>query len=428
VSPLSHHPEDLEKKALTRMLFTLSTLGELGESIVSAEAFEKIVKSALYMVLGVISSPRGAILRYRRSGPAFECVVAKGLGIDCQGSAGADIPLTPEQERFFETCDEVIGTAPLPSPLLDLAPLLGGVLEASLLIPLRVSGTLIGLLCIGEPLGGGEYDPHARKIARTMGHHLAVALHNHTLFEELKRVNRELADQVTENRRLYRNLEEIYSDTIRALGAAIDAKDPYTRGHSSRVARYSVAVAKAFAMTDEEIRAIEVASHLHDIGKISIDTTILRKPRNLDAAEREEIARHPETSYDILSKIRFPYPGVAQIARHHHERFDGNGYPDGKAGAELPLGVRIISLMDAYDAMTSDRPYRRGMSLDESLVEIRHCLRQQFDPEVALVFFESLRSELVTPGPHPVLSPESENALEPEAIVRFLDDVIAEIG
>ena len=153
-------------------------------------------------------------------------------------------------------------------------------------------------------------------------------MHNQELFRNLETANTALRRKVAENRRLYRNLESIYGDTVRALGAAIDAKDPYTRGHSDRVARIAVAIGRALGLPEREINALRIASHLHDIGKIAVDNSILLKPGRLDQEEMLQIHRHPTVSYDILSNIAFPYPDVALIARHHHEWVDGSGYPD----------------------------------------------------------------------------------------------------
>ena len=181
---------------------------------------------------------------------------------------------------------------------------------------------------------------------------------------------------------------------MRALGAAIDAKDPYTRGHSDRVARIAVAIGRALGLPEREINALRIASHLHDIGKIAVDNSILLKVGRLDQEEMVQIHRHPTVSYDILSNIAFPYPDVALIARHHHEWVDGSGYPDRLGPKELLPGMKIICLADSFDAMTSDRPYRPALKLKEAVGRIREGVRVQFDPRVTRAFLEVLRGEV----------------------------------
>ncbi|HZW36630.1 MAG TPA: HD domain-containing phosphohydrolase, partial [Candidatus Deferrimicrobiaceae bacterium] len=133
---------------------------------------------------------------------------------------------------------------------------------------------------------------------------------------------------------------------------------------------------------------------LHDVGKIGTSHSILTKPSSLTVDETREIQRHPQTSFEILSEIRFPYPDIPQLARDHHEWLDGTGYPNGKREHEISMGARIIALADAFDAMVSDRPYRNSLPLVAALGEIRSCLHRHYDPNVGRMFFQSLRSDL----------------------------------
>ena len=147
---------------------------------------------------------------------------------------------------------------------------------------------------------------------------LSANISNHHVVLEIYALNETLREKIRENEKLIRLQEEIYLDTIRALAAAIDAKDPYTRGHSERVAKISVAIARSLRLPDPEVQAIQVASLLHDVGKIATERVVLTKATVLDPSEERELQRHPRTSYDILSQIRFPYPEVAKLAAEQH--------------------------------------------------------------------------------------------------------------
>ncbi|MCL6472642.1 MAG: HD-GYP domain-containing protein [Firmicutes bacterium] len=175
---------------------------------------------------------------------------------------------------------------------------------------------------------------------------------------------------------------------ITALIEALDAKDPYTRGHSERVSIYSLLLAERLDLSSDEIESIHIASYLHDIGKIGIREDILNKPDKLTMEEYEQVKNHAAISSQIVSRL----PGLAHICdivRHHHERHDGAGYPDGLKGGDIPLGARILAIADAFDAMTSNRPYKDAFEPKDALQEIKKCAGGQFDPELADTFVEA---------------------------------------
>src|SRR5207342_1903426 len=169
------------------------------------------------------------------------------------------------------------------------------------------------------------------------------------------------------------DLNRLYLSTIETLAMAIDAKDQITHGHIRRVQAYAVGLARRLGVTDEKlIKAIEAAALLHDMGKLAVPEYILNKPGKLSAAEFEKMKLHASVGADILSAIDFPYP-VVPIVRHHHENWDGTGYPTGLRGTDIPIGARILSVVDCFDALTSDRPYRPRMTDDAAL----HILRER---------------------------------------------------
>jgi len=179
-----------------------------------------------------------------------------------------------------------------------------------------------------------------------------------------------------------RELEEAYVATVKILAAAIEARDRYTLGHSTRVAELAVALAKEAGLKKEDIDLIEIACLFHDVGKIRIPDSILHKRGRLDAEEIKEMQKHPEYGAEILSKAPCLYKYIPAV-RHHHEWYNGNGYPDGLSRDDIPLAAAIISLADAFDAMTSDRPYRQALSVEEARLSIMKNSGRQFHPELA---------------------------------------------
>lgn len=190
---------------------------------------------------------------------------------------------------------------------------------------------------------------------------------------------------VVENVRLYENLRMAYLSTIRALAEAVDAKDSYTRGHSDRVSTLAAATAVEMGLLPDMVDEIRNAGYLHDIGKIGTPDSVLVKNGVLTVEEMETMKLHPGASHRILSHAQMA-DSIKDMIRHHHERYDGTGYPDGLKGEEIPLGSRILSVADAYEAMTSNRPYRDCMALEEALRELKDNSGEQFDSKVVEAF------------------------------------------
>ena len=205
--------------------------------------------------------------------------------------------------------------------------------------------------------------------------------------------------------RLLKQIRQLFHGTVQALVATIEAKDVYTRGHSQRVTEYALDIAQAMHMAHEAVTAIELAGYLHDVGKIGVAEHILNKPRQLSDEEYEIIKRHPEVGATIIRNIRRAAP-IASIVRHHHERWDGDGYPDGLSGERIPLLARVLAVADAFDAMTSKRPYRDRLPTSKALGELEAMSGSQFDPQIASVMIDLVQSGKVQP-------PEAEPA-EPQ--------------
>ncbi len=193
--------------------------------------------------------------------------------------------------------------------------------------------------------------------------------------------------------RAYLDLSEAYADTVRSLVTAIEAKDPYTKGHSERVARYVSMIVEDLGWSHLAIRRMEYAALLHDIGKLGVPTRTLLKPSALDEAEFAHVRAHPEVGAHIVRSVD-SLADVADLVQKHHERPDGTGYPQGLQGDAIPVGSRVLAVADAFDAMTSRRAYREALPLQDALDELRRFAGTQFD-EVAV---EALVARLTSPG------------------------------
>ena len=208
---------------------------------------------------------------------------------------------------------------------------------------------------------------------------------------ELLTVVASLAAVAINNTKLHQDVLDAYKSTANALSAAIDAKDPYTRGHSQRVMEYTLLAADTFSFSPEELRAVEFGSLLHDVGKIGIDSRILRKADNLTRLEWLEMRMHPVIGANIIGVA--PYlEKVRELVLHHHEKYDGTGYPDGLKGNDIPTGARLIAVADAFDTITTNRSYRASLGVDEALNELNRLTSVQFCP-VAVKAFASTFSK-----------------------------------
>lgn len=215
------------------------------------------------------------------------------------------------------------------------------------------------------------------------------ALEKKRLESEIENYRHNLEAMVDQRTRQYqaalKRIEMTYDETLEALGAALDLRDNETAGHSQRVSRYCLEMARAMGIEPERLKHIERGSYLHDIGKIGIPDGILLKPGKLTPDEKQIMESHARIGYDLVSRIAFLAP-AAEIVLTHQERYDGTGYPQGLLGDEIPLGSRIFAVADTLDAMTSDRPYRRALPFAQAYDEIRRESGRQFDPAVVEVF------------------------------------------
>jgi len=236
----------------------------------------------------------------------------------------------------------------------------------SICVPLKTRKGVIGVVNLNRKEDANPFTEDNLKLLFTMANDAASAIENATL---------------------YHNLHESYLSIIRALVSALELKDSYTSGHSESVSRYAVALAKGLKLSPQEIDSIEVAAILHDIGKIGVQESILNKSEKLNDEEWKEMRRHPEFSYKILKEVNFPWK-IKPLIYAHHERYNGKGYPAGLKGEKIPLGARILAVADTFAAMTSDRVYRKGLSKEVAIEELKRVAGTQLDPELVKVFVE----------------------------------------
>jgi HD-GYP domain-containing protein (c-di-GMP phosphodiesterase class II)/sensor domain CHASE-containing protein len=239
-------------------------------------------------------------------------------------------------------------------------------LRSFLVVPLARQEGVVGALIVGF-CDAREFGPEELPLLTTIGGQIAIALQNAEAYDKLDRM---------------------YLETVTALAAAMEAKDQYTASHADSLAAMAVAVGSRMGLTDAELRMLQYAAVLHDIGKIGIPGNILNKPEPLTREEFETMAQHTIIGERIISRIDYLVP-IARIIRSAHERWDGAGYPDGFTGDEIPLASRILLVCDAFDAMTTDRPYRAALPVDNALQELSRHAGSQFDPRVVDVFLAS---------------------------------------
>jgi len=402
-----------------RLLHTFAALADLGQEIANTADFEEMLRSSFHLLLGSIAIRRGAVAQYDRPGDTLRIISARGLDTpdiklaiardDAQRlvNLGTSLTLadaTSEASRFMEEHRPLFATA-----------------EIQLLLPLVVHERFIGLVLLGEKASGEKFTDEDLETLSALARHIAVGINSHHLLAEVKR-------KAEENQELYDGLRKIYKETVHAFAAAIDIKDRYTQGHSVRVGKYSEVIAREMGWSDDEVEGITIAGYLHDIGKLIVDLSVINSPERFSAKDSKEMSRHPSAGYEILARINHPYAEIPLMARYHHERIDGNGYPDGLKGDEIPAGARIVTLADSFDAMTTDRPYRKKLPLADVLEDFRANTGTQFDPEVVCAFCRAFLKEIEGKKERRLINLLNRNYDNVETVTPLLNQLLTEFA
>lgn len=307
-------------------------------------------KNGYYSVAAAYElSPKNQItLRFTNDSALVEHLVSKAKYLE-----------TEDLEKVFKRRDDKTERAQLMN------------LGTKHIIPVMSKEKLLGMLFLGRKKSEEAYGQDDFELLTTLANQAAISF---------------------ENSQLYDDLQASYLNTVRSLVTALEAKDEYTKGHSERVANYAKDIALEFGFSKSEAQLLYEVSLLHDVGKIGISEQILNKPTKLSAREFEQIQSHTVIGERILSGIEALKTGLSAV-RHHHERLNGEGYPDGLSQIDIPLPAKILAVADAFDAMTSQRPYRPAMSQTEAIAELKRHACEQFDPKVVRAFISVLARE-----------------------------------
>ena len=347
------------------LLTSLLTIHEIGivnaGQIKKEEFYQTVVESACEL----ISSPRGSLMIHDEVADELRICASKNISKEVIDTTRIK-PGLGIAGRAFQTGETIFVTDPAQNN--QYKDFIGKEEQKDpfIAIPLKLKDKPFGVLNLHLSREKESFTDYDLKFLTLLAGETAITL---------------------ENIKLYESLENFYLEMVQTLARVIDAKDSYTGDHAGRARQKARRLAEELRMPAQMIRYVEYAALLHDIGKIGIDGGILSKPGKLTQEEYDEIKKHPAIGYQILSPIHFLGP-VAQMVLYHQEWFNGMGYPEGLKGEEIPLGARIVATIDAWDAMRSDRPYRKALGTDIAESELTKGAGRQFDPQVVQAFLK----------------------------------------
>jgi len=368
-----------------KLIHTFGALAELGHEVTHKQNFQEMIRTSLHLLLGSLAIMRGGVARYSRFGHELNMLAVRGLDDDFPLS----LSLCYEDERQFLTNGlNVIETSQARVlPFFQVYDRSFEKKRVELAVPLIIHDEIVGLILLGEKANGEPYTSDDKEIICAMARHIGVGIAQRNLMAELER-------RADENRRLYDDLRMTYKDTVKAFATAIDCKDKYTEGHSVRVGKYSEIIASELGWDADQVEGAAVAGYLHDVGKLTVESKIINAPYRINAKENAELNKHPAIGYEILLPIHHPYADVPLAAKYHHERLDGRGYPDGLYDSDIPYIAKIVCLADSFDAMTTDRPYKRRRPANEIVEDLQRNSGKQFAPELVTAFCSAMLKEL----------------------------------
>lgn len=366
-------------------LLASQVLAELGPVLTGERDLAHTAAAALEIVMAAARAASGAIFRFQEKPAMLSSIAYAGFVVFPQTAV---FPLQPKHVHALTT---------VPSPqkisrersevFLSSAGNISSVWFRAI-APLKVHGKLIGALMLGEREGGAEYTPDTLKQIGDLAPFIALAIHNHQLMLSLE-------ERTAENLKLIASVHSFWDDALAAFATTIDVKAKEMHGHSLRVGRYASGIAEALGMGPGEVGEMRAAGYLHDIGKVMVDKHIFSKPGALEPGEFQEMADHTVVGHRIVSTVQFPWPNIPEVVRSHHERADGSGYPDRLRNEDVSLSVRIVAVADTFDAMLSERPYRKRMSLGEAAAQLSWLAPAKLDGDVVHALLVQLRRDAV---------------------------------
>jgi HD-GYP domain-containing protein (c-di-GMP phosphodiesterase class II) len=364
-SKLQEYIADLDN--LIVMLVGIHEFGLTANGIISKEELNQLVINSACKLIG---SDSGSLMLLNRDTNELTITASKGLAPEVV--ATTRLKLGEGVAGRVAQSGKAIFVEDIETDVRFLRPNNPGYPSKSFIsVPLRVKNRIIGVLNINAPKANSVFEERDVRLLTILGDQAAITL---------------------ENIELYDNLQNFYLEMVQTLARAIDAKDSYTHEHADRARRYARLICRKLNLPEVMIRHIEYAALMHDIGKIGIDETILHKPGKLTPEEREIIKKHPSIGNRIIAPVAFLSP-VAPMVLYHQEWYNGQGYLEGLMGEEIPLGARIVAVIDSYDAMTTNRPYRKALPKEVAIAELNKGSGTQFDPKVVKAFLEILSEE-----------------------------------
>jgi len=369
---LSRGKEDYTQiaKDLKRQLFSMKTLFSVSQDLNRVLDTDELVNVVSLTLLGELQISSLALFSLERENDEyFTLIGVKGFSNEKFG--GIKIDRTGEFARLLDEAQDPRKLARNPDrtwarilPDLRLA-----VFE--FVTPIKVKEEIKGIVFTGPKLNGVDYSIYDKDMMMYIANSAGIGM---------------------ENARLLKQLQLTYVSTLKTLISVIEAKDPYTKGHTERVASYAVAIGNMLKLSEPDRRRITFGALLHDIGKLGVAENIIFKEGKLDSSEWDVLKSHPEIGARVVDRMEF-LTGTVEIVKHHHESWDGSGYPDGLKAEDIPLGARIVAVADSFDAMTTNRSYRRALSVDEAIERMTNAAGTQFDRKIVRVFVRHIRNK-----------------------------------
>ncbi|MGA9980405.1 MAG: HD domain-containing phosphohydrolase [Candidatus Sulfotelmatobacter sp.] len=377
-----------------RLLRTVEALSELGPTLTAEREFSETSRLMLSAIMEAAGAREATLFLFSDKPAMLTSSTSQGFALMPDP---AFIPLLPKHVHALSAArGPIVLNGSTYSVFLssngNVAPEL-----FKCLAPLRAAGKLAGVVALGRRPGDALYEDDELNAMELLCSYVALAVQNHALTQTI-------AQRVSENLRLMASLHGFYDNALEAFATAIDVKHVNIHGHSLRVGRYASAIGEAMGMEAGELAALRSAGYLHDIGKVAVDRRLFGKAGALNPEEFREMADHTVVGHQIVSTVQFPWPKIPEAVRWHHERMDGSGYPDALTLDDLSMPVRIIGIADAFDAMTSARPYREPLSVGSALSDLVRLAPQKYDPNVVQALLIQVRRDAVGSSRAPLLA------------------------